>query len=381
MHLVENLAHRHNVSIVSFQKPDEPLEWQWFSERGINISTESRPAPLTIPGISKSLKAGSVYVGVHTSGKLQQSIDHLMTNCTFDLVHVVSSYMIQNLPQSLSIRLVVEEPNLQSLVLKQQSQIVSRPLRWLYIHEAIRLESMQLQAAKLADSYICSSPTDANAMRASNHRYRVRIVPNGVDTDQYSFRAFPKAPIPLLVFLGNFNYFPNVDAMEFFVRDVFPDVLSSVPDIKLNIVGYQADVKLAHLKNSPAVEIQGYKPDIRGDLAQAWISICPLRSGSGSRIKILESMAIGTPVVSTPIGCTGLPVRDGENIVVAPATDLAETIVELVNSPQARNRIAINARRLVETQMTWTQAAARLEAIYSETLNSPHKVSALALTN
>jgi glycosyltransferase involved in cell wall biosynthesis len=199
---------------------------------------------------------------------------------------------------------------------------------------------------------------------------KIRVVPNGVDSDSYSFEFAGKSPQPLLVFLANFNYFPNTDAINFFVKQIFPKILSKIPNVRLRILGYHADTKLAHLRDTANIEICGYKPDVRADIAEGWIFVCPLRLGSGSRIKILESMALGTPVVSTSIGCAGLPVENGRNIVVAENSTMAESIIKLISKPHYRKALALNARELVESQMTWERSVECLENIYSEIVHS-----------
>lgn len=364
---VSYLAQKHHITIACLRKLDEEVDTSWYDKRGIEIIHHSKLSLLTIPSIAQSVKFGSVYAGANFSEELRESIESLLSSRLVDLIHVVCSYILRTLPEKLNAPLIVEEPNLESVVLRQYSEVVRQPLlKWLYLLEANQLEAMQLHGLRVSSRYICTSPTDIATIRFLGDHDKVRVVPNGVDTDSYSFEFAAKSSQPLLVFLANFNYFPNTDAINFFVKHIFPKILSKIPDVRLRILGYHADIKLRHLQDSANVEICGYKPDIRADIAEGWIFICPLRSGSGSRIKILESMALGTPVVSTSIGCAGLPVENGRNIVVAENNSMAESIIELVSKPDYRKSIALSARWLVESQMTWERSVEHLDNIYSE---------------
>lgn len=371
LNLVSFLAKKHQITIACLHKTNEQVESGWYNEHGIGLLAHYRSQLFSIQSLIQSVRLGSVYAGVNYSINLKTTVKSLLSVESFDLIHVMCSYMIENIPQSLNIPLVIEEPNLESVALRQHSSLIKFPLlRWPYLREATQLKNIELKAMKWASRYICVSNDDLQAAKGWVGGDNLRVVPNGVDTKFYSFNSGQKASYPLLVFLANFNYYPNVDAVGFFIRHILPKIRQKIPKICLRILGYHADKKLVRFLNVKGVEIRGYKSDIRSDLTEGWIFVCPLRSGSGSRIKILEAMALGIPIVSTSIGCAGLPVENGVNIEIAEIHNIAESIVELVNKPNYMNFLAINARKLVEFQMTWDKSASSLESVYSEAILS-----------
>src|SRR5262249_25499669 len=142
------------------------------------------------------------------------------------------------------------------------------------------------------------------------------------------------------VFAGALTYDANLDAAAYFLAEIFPRVRRAIPDVKLKITGRHEGVDLSGLARGEGVELTGYVPDIRQVVAESWASVVPLRRGGGTRLKILESMAIGTPIVSTSKGAEGLDVLDRENIMLADEPrDFAARIVELLKSPAARTHL------------------------------------------
>jgi glycosyltransferase involved in cell wall biosynthesis len=145
------------------------------------------------------------------------------------------------------------------------------------------------------------------------------------------------------------------------LAEAFPRIARAVPDVALTVTGAHTGVDLASLPRPAGVRFTGHVPDVRPLVAQSWASVVPLRLGGGTRLKILESMALGTPVVSTTKGAEGLEVADGENILLADGPPaFADRVVELIRSPELRERIAAGGRRLVERAYDWHVVGRRL---------------------
>lgn len=190
---------------------------------------------------------------------------------------------------------------------------------------------------------------------------RVAIVPNGVDVARY--RGDWGSPISdTLIFPGALTYAANFEAMAFFLSEVFPLIHGRRPGVRLYITGRTDGVALHRLPRCEGVEFTGYVEDIRPLIAQSWVCVLPILTGGGTRIKALEAMALGTPVVSTSTGIEGLEVRHGEHALVAdePA-EFAEVVVQLLGDPALRSRLAANGRELVATHYTWEQSGAALD--------------------
>jgi glycosyltransferase involved in cell wall biosynthesis len=181
----------------------------------------------------------------------------------------------------------------------------------------------------------------------------VQVIPNAIDISCYE--GYFGAPQPdTLVFSGALTYTANYDALSYFLKDIYPLILQTVPNATLRVTGRTDGVDLASLPNYSGVQYMGYVDDIRPVVAQSWVSVVPLRVGGGTRLKILESMALGTPVVSTSKGVEGLEVTDGDNVLIADSpNEFSAKVVALLRLKELRSRLAAGGRRLVEARYDW----------------------------
>ena len=189
------------------------------------------------------------------------------------------------------------------------------------------------------------------------------VVPNGVDLETNTGEF--GAPQPdTLIYPGALTYSANFDAMKFFLGEVFPLIKDQRPDARLRITGGYDGVPIEQLPLGNGAELTGYLDDIRPAVAQSWACVVPLRVGGGTRLKILEAMALGTPVVSTSKGAEGLQVTSGENILLAdePA-EFAQSVLRLFKDESLRARLSANGRRLVEERYSWKTCARQLEQL------------------
>ncbi len=189
------------------------------------------------------------------------------------------------------------------------------------------------------------------------------VVENGVDC---AAPRYFNAPGAVLLFAGVMDYPPNGDAAVFFCRSILPLIRSRVPDVKVLIVGHAPPVEVRALMNEPGVIVTGRVNDIRPYYAQASIAIAPLRAGGGTRLKILEAMAQGRPVVSTSMGCEGLEVEDQVHLLIADdAHCFADSVTRLLLDWILYEKIAAAARSLVEQRYDWPVIGKQLLAAYS----------------
>lgn len=195
---------------------------------------------------------------------------------------------------------------------------------------------------------------------------RVFIIPNGVDLDAYGEDMGPPVP-DTLIHTGALTYRANYDAVSYLLGEIFPLIRRQRPDVTLRITGSTDGVDMGALPAPPGALYTGYLPDIRPALAQSWVSVVPLRIGGGTRLKILEAMALGTPVVATPKGAEGLDVCHGENILIGdtPAR-FADAVLEVLADPNLRARLAAGGRNLVHERYGWQRIGATLCAMVRE---------------
>jgi glycosyltransferase involved in cell wall biosynthesis len=161
------------------------------------------------------------------------------------------------------------------------------------------------------------------------------------------------------------DYGPNIDAVLWFVDEVLPQICAEIPETHFYIVGQQPHERLARLRNRPDITLTGRVPDVRPYIAGAAIYIVPLRIGGGTRLKVLEAMAMGRPMVSTRLGCDGFPFTDGREVRYADeAATFAATVVELQRDRAAAGQLGRAARAYVEAHYGWNAIVPQLERLY-----------------
>ena len=179
---------------------------------------------------------------------------------------------------------------------------------------------------------------------------RIMVLPNCIDSSEYRNLRVDRKP-KHIIFSGSFTYGPNYEAMQWFVHQVYPLILSQIPDTRLLITGDHARLPLPKMDN---IQLTGYVEDVRSLIAACDVSLAPLWNGGGTRLKILEAMAIGTPVVATSKGAEGLSVQNGEHILIADEPEkFAEHVIRLLTDEGLRTGIASNATRLVRDWYDW----------------------------
>jgi len=220
-----------------------------------------------------------------------------------------------------------------------------------WIH-AMMMRRWQPHFASFFGLCVTMSEADRRLLLSANRSLRVEVSPNGVDTNHY--RPLPdEGDTAEMLFIGNMGYQPNVDAAVYFCHEVLPLIRRRVADAKLWIVGISPGASVRRLEGN-GVFVTGGVPDVVPYYMRSKVCVVPLRAGSGTRLKILEAMALGRVVVSTSMGCEGLDVVDGEHILIADDSKLfAEQIVKLLTHHELRAKIAAKAREFVVASYDW----------------------------
>lgn len=195
---------------------------------------------------------------------------------------------------------------------------------------------------------------------------RVEVVANGVDCQHNQLYQSSVRP-DSLIYSGALTYSANFDAVQFFLTDIYPQIKREVPTISLTVTGSTQGIDLTSVPLDHSVHLTGYVEDMRPVVGGSTICIVPIRQGSGTRLKILEAMALGTPVVSTTKGAEGIEGRHGEHLLLADdAADFADCTLSLLRDGNLRQRLAANARRLVEECYDWIRIGERFTRLVEE---------------
>lgn len=211
------------------------------------------------------------------------------------------------------------------------------------------------------------SPLEAPSVQAmTGQRSKVTVLPNGVDCTHHRLGLADVRP-HTLIYNGALTYIANYDAMRYFLAEIYPLLKHALPDVTLSITGSTKGVALDGLRLDASVHLTGYVDDIRLPIAQSAVCVVPLRQGGGTRLKILEAMALGTPVVSTIKGAEGLDVIDNEHLLLADTPEtFAAAVLRIMNDADLRERLRHNARVLVEKRYDWKMIGAQFVALVED---------------
>ena len=203
------------------------------------------------------------------------------------------------------------------------------------------------------------------------------LAPNGVDLDFFSFKPPNVTEVPVVLCYGTMSYYPNVDAVLYFFREVYPLIKKRVPTFRVMVVGQDPGPEIRGLqKEYDNVMVTGTVPDMRPYLEKSTLVVVPVRIGRGTRLKIPEAMAVGRPVVSTSVGCEGLDVGDGQHLLIADSPwDFADRVARLMEDAALRRYLAENGRRLVEESYSWDSICARVERFCRKVVASENRVA------
>jgi glycosyltransferase involved in cell wall biosynthesis len=252
---------------------------------------------------------------------------------------------------------VLFQHNVETMLWRRMATMESSPLRKLsYSIEAWKMSAYETRTLRRFQHVIAVSEQDRDAMLTLSSGCPITVVPTGVDTEQYQIAPSAAGQPPVIVFTGSMDWEPNIDAMEYFCREIWPEVLDAFPDARFQIVGRNPHPRVKRLA-SPSVEVTGTVASVTDYLHAATIVIVPLRIGGGTRLKIFEAMAMGKAMVSTSIGAEGLAVTHGRDLLIADdAPAFAAGILQLLRDPELRRRYEQAAAALA-ARYDWSQIA------------------------
>ena len=304
-----------------------------------------------------------VAVSRYRSAAMKDKIAQLLQTERFDSIVCDFLFPAPNIPD-LS-RCVLFQHNVESTIWRRRIEQTKGAIARAYIGmQARRMEAYESRVCRTAAHVVAVSEKDATIMRQEFGASRVSSVATGVDVDYFSPPASsePKAD---LVFVGSMDWEANIDGVEFFVREALPLIRRKRPETTLAIVGRSPHARILKLgQQDPRLKITGTVPDIRPWLWGSKIAIVPLRIGGGTRLKIYEAMAARVPVVSTSIGCEGLPLTPADHLEVADtAPDFAARCLALLEDCTLQQRLAEAAYNLVAERFSWEASANQFEEV------------------
>jgi polysaccharide biosynthesis protein PslH len=304
----------------------------------------------------------------YTSAQMRNKISELLGEREFDIVHLDSIHFAAYLPlvRSLtpSVRVILNWHNIESELMERYAQSASSFPRKLYAN--ITARQMRKLEDALLDScfaHIVCSDRESEILSQRSNKARIEVVPNGVDTSYFAPER-TRATQDRLVFVGQMSYHANADGIAWFVREIWPSIRNRYPDFGLSIVGSSPGPAVQALADRPGVEVTGTVPDVRPFYSGAYAAIVPLLTGGGTRLKILEAMAAGTPVISTSLGAEGLPVTDRREVLLADTPGSWLEALDYLSNTEQRSALIERARQMTESRFDWEAIGRRLLELY-----------------
>jgi glycosyltransferase involved in cell wall biosynthesis len=298
----------------------------------------------------------------------------LVQNGAFDLIHLDSLDLYRWLSTLPAAPTTCTHHSIESQLLRLQAQKVqSRVLGTYLAYQASLLERVERQVCPQFSVNVMMSDTDAERLRSIAVDARTIVVPNGVDTEYFRPLRQVRAVAGRVAFVGATHTFPNRDAVEYLLSEIWPKIRRAQHAASLSLIGGGPAPDGAHHALAPGVTALGHVPDVRPHLAAASCCVVPLRIGGGTRLKILDAWAMGRAVVSTPIGCEGLRAVDGENILIRDeAGAFADAVVQVLEDSELRSQLESNGRRTARAAYDWSVVGRGMRSEYQRVMNADH---------
>jgi glycosyltransferase involved in cell wall biosynthesis len=358
-HVLRKLSRRFRVRLIAPMAQSERGSAEILEQHGISVFPVLVPARVAWGeafrvGLAAARREPYVFYRRHERSVVRSAVRKQVGEFRPAVIYLDH---LDSLPYSRSaphLPFVIDLHNVYSKLAERTSEEETSSIRRLYLRrEAFLLRRMEERAALTADALCAVSAQEVQYYRSLGAN-RVLLVPNGVDCAVYGNLAVGRrATPPLLLYVGALSWKPNANSAQFLARVVLPRVREQIPDIRLRIVGRDPLPEIEALRLLPGVEVMGNVPDVIPHLKSASLLAVPLISGGGTRLKILEAFAAGLPVVSTPVGCEGLSVTNGIELLIAEQTVFAEAVLRMLKEPGLSDRLAERARGLVRERYDW----------------------------
>lgn len=310
--------------------------------------------------------ANSFLITGHTLPEMRERISALLTHHSYDVIHCETSYVMQNIP-STTIPVVLVEHNIEYTIYDRFVKQKGFPVRPLLGIDVAKLKRNEESFWKKATISVAVSPPEEKVI--AKKAKKTALVSNGVDLAAFSMKhiSFPLQNKKLL-YIGDFSYIQNQDAAMYLLKEIYPKIKERdvANEISLWIVGRKIPDAIKHATNDSSVMFDEHATQPTAEIFSASAAlIAPLRVGGGTQYKILESLAVGTPVITTRLGRDGLDVENGRDILIAETPEtLANVTYDLLQDEKLYTRLATNGRKLIEATYSWKTIAKALEQVY-----------------
>jgi len=295
----------------------------------------------------------------------KDAIEKKLIEEKFDLIHAETFYVMPHIPET-DIPILLVEQTIEYLVYRHFADEFKLPfLKQLLYIDVAKMKHWELKYWLRAKGVVAMSEEDKTSMLFQLPSLNVDTVPNGVDNQFFGEKIKPRSKDPVILYLGNFTWLQNREAVEVLVKKIWPKIKSRVTNCKLWIIGKEAKSFFSNFE-SKDIRVDEVE-DVREVYQKASILVAPLYGGGGTRYKNFEAFASGLPVVTTSIGIRGTSAKDGKEVIIRDTPEaIAQAAVNLLSDKKLYERIAGNAKKMVEDKYDWDPIAKKLSRIYEE---------------
>ena len=370
--MLKQLKREHEITYVSFASPDEGRS---VLERSAEYCHRLVTVPWREPrkfsprfycDLVSSLGSSLPYsIWKYGSRLMRRVIESEVRERNYDVL--VCDFLVAsiNLPSTPRHATVLFQHNVESTIWQRHVEVEKNVFKRAFLEAQWRkMFDYERETCRRFEAVVAVSEIDRERMRSEFGLRQVYDVPTGVDTTYFSPDRTDSNPFEL-VFTGSMDWSPNEDAILYFESTILPTISQAIPECTLTVVGRNPGPRLLHLgRCNPRVRIVGRVDDIREYVRRAAAYIVPIRIGGGTRLKIYEAMAMGKPVIATTVGAEGLPVRDGEELLIAnEPEEFALAVIRVLRDERLANRLGERARAVVCEKFEWEHAAKRFAEI------------------
>lgn len=365
--LLKELQISHEITLICEIRPTQSREDVREVEKFCkNVITVPRKKQWSIKNIIKAgLSDNSFLITGHTNKFMKQLIQKELLKNEYNLIHVETFYVLQNVPAT-AIPIVLVEHNIEYKVYErfgQKAPLLIKPILNLDINKIIKDEK---RAWRRASVVVTVSNDDLKEINLPN----TAVVPNGVDINSFVMKdlkkEFSKGKKKIL-YIGDYSWIQNTDAVHFIVNEIWPIIANKNKNVSLWIVGRNMPTSFLEYGNENIYIDIGNKMTTSQIFTEASVLLAPKRVGGGTSYKTLEAFAVGTPVVTTPLGLEGLEVESDIEIAVSETPEgLADSVIKLLEDEEYYKKLAVNGRKHVEKKFDWKIVSQKLEDVYSQ---------------
>lgn len=365
--LLKNLSQKHKITLVALIKNESEKQYIKNIEPYCQeVVVARRPEkPWTFTNIIKTGIGTYPFLVVRNfSQEAKQAVIEKLKKEKFDLIHAETFYVMPHIPHT-SVPTLLVEQTIEYLV--YQHFVDTMRLRWLrplFRVDVHKIRHWEEYYWKRATRVVAMSKADSDVMRERLPELHVSIVPNGVDTDFFTYKKKLPNREPKVLFVGNFKWLQNREAVATLVHTIWPLIIKKLPHAKLWIVGKYPTTDITAFSNDK-IKVSSEIEDIRKAYEQSDLLLAPIFGPGGTRYKVLEAMASGVPVVTTPFGIEGLGVEnDAEALIRLTPIDLAEAAIEVLTDDYLYKKLSMQANALVRTTYNWERIGKSLDDVY-----------------